>query len=472
MLGAFLDKAAGTLTPLNSNPAEGELFSSLTIAYSENGSSEEEPLESLCFDLVSGSDTFEEIANVTEKVDNDLTIKIKSNDLHRDSLADQLCSSECGGPNNPTLEGAGNSEYYSIRNYTSLQQGGCGADYLDYCGDCPNQTYCYGDGTEPIEVEHTTTETYEWSVDGCREFVEPSSAADYPSAEGTLTTTTTIAANCCFSFVCNGEVNSSPSPNPYSNTVTSTPYNVIDVTNDYLENTTTTPIEPIDISDVTDAAFEKLGEVEYFAPEGGYFWVYGSPNYASQLYGLQVSHTRYSKPFSEYGFANLAEVTLSEKQYIIRIGEPPPTCYIKLWFVEEFLPNPIPENWEIGLDGHPIPQRLASFEIEHDFGSGGVIPKSCYKDTDINFEGEDQSFVPENSTLLEGVRTLNTPEERGTTAVKLLKYSLLKNYVPNDPYLHEDVHLQSVYYTQDCKPNGYPYPEAAVYGQLQGISCE
>jgi hypothetical protein len=468
-LWPYLSKAAGTLTPSDPpNPAEGSLFSSLSVSYFDSGESEHGPGDGICWDTVSGQDTFELSANLTEKVNEDL--KIKNNDLNRDSPSDQQCSSQCGGPSNPLLEGGGGRDYYSIRNYTSLVQGGCGADYgypTNHCGVCDpieeESFYCYGDGSEPITSEDTTTETFSWSVNGCKAYSQPS-YADYPSAQGTATTTSTSEANCCFSFVCQAQVNSSPSPNPFSQTTTQ-PYNIVDLPFD-LEKTTTTPVEPIDISDVIDAAFSKLDSIEYFAPEGEeYFW-------ETSYQQLQVSYGRFSSPFSESGFSNYAEVTLSQKEYIIRIGAPPPTCYIKLWFVEEFLPSPLPENWEIGLDGQPIPQRLSSFEIEHDFQTGGVIPKKCYKDTNINFTGEDGfSFVPENSTLLTPEpRTLTPPDEVGTKTVRLLKYSLLKDYTPKDPYLVLDPLSGQYFYTQDCKPNGYPNPTAATNDPR--ISCE
>lgn len=461
ILWPYLNKAAGTLTPSDPpNPAEGSLFSSLSVSYFESGESEEEPNDNICFDLVSGRDTFELSANLTEKVNEDL--KIKTNDLNRDIPSDQQCSSQCGGPSNPLLEGGGGRNYYSERNYTSLVQGGCGADYVNYCGECPDSTFCYGDGSEPITVENTTTQIYSWSVNGCRAYVNFPSI-DYPSTHGTVTTTSTSEANCCFSFVCLAVVNRSPSPNPFSQTTTQT-YNIVDLPFN-LEKTTTTPVEPIDISDVIEAAFSKLNSVEYFAPEGEeYFW-------ETTYQQLQVSHERSSSPFSESGFLNYAEVTLSQKEYIIRIGAPPPTCYIKLWFVEEFLPSPLPENWEIGLNGQPIPQRLSSFEIEHNFQSGGVVPKKCFKDKNINFTGEDGfSFVPENSTLLTPQpRTLNVPNETGTKTVRLLKYSLIKNYIPKDPYLVLDPLSGQYFYTQDCKPNGYPDPTA---DNDPRISCE
>jgi hypothetical protein len=461
-LGPYLSKAAGTLTPSDpQNPAEGSLFSSLTVSYFDIGEDGQEPSDGICFDTVSGQDTFELSANLTEKVNEDL--KIKNNDLNRDSPSDQQCSSQCGGPSNPLLEGGGEREYYSERNYTSLVQGGCGADYLNYCGECPEEIYCYGDGSEPITATNTTTEAFSWSVNGCRAYSQPA-FADYPSAQGTAIRTDTSEANCCFRFVCLAVVNSSPSPNPFSQTTTR-PYNIVDLPFD-LEKTTTTPIEPIDINDVTEAAFSKLDSVEYFAPEGEeYFW-------ETTYQQLQVSHGRSSSPFSESGFSNYAEVTLSQKEYIIRIGAPPPTCYIKLWFVEEFLPSPLPENWEIGLDGQPIPQKLSSFEIERDFQNGGVIPKKCFKDKNINFTGEDGvSFVPENSILVTpSPLTLTAPNEAGTKTVRLLKYSLLKKYTPKDPYLVLDPLSGGYFYTQDCKPNGYPAPDAAARDPR--ISCE
>ena len=459
VLWPYVNKANGTLTPSDPpNPANGSLFSSLSISYSDMGKSEQEPDDNICFDLVSGEDTFEFSANLIEKVSKD---KIKTNDLYRDSPLDQQCSGQCGGPSNPLLEGGGEREYYSERKYESLVQGGCGADYLNYCGGCTESIYCFGNGSNPITVEYTTTETFLWSVNGCREYKQPS-YADYPSAQGTATTTSTIESNCCFRFVCLAQVNSSPSPNPFSQTTTQ-PYNIVDLPFD-LEKTTTTPIEPIDISDVIDAAFSKLGSVKYFAPEGDeYFW-------DDLSMPLQVSHSRSSSPFSESGFSNYAEVTLSQKEYIIRIGAPPPTCYIKLWFIEEFLPSPLPENWEIGLDGQPIPEIVSNFEIEHNFQNGGVIPKNCFKDKDINFT-DGYFFVPENSILLTpSPLTLAVPDKLGTKTLKLLKYSLLKDYTPNDPHIVLDPLSGIFFYTQDCKPNGYPDPTAANNNPL--ISCE
>ena len=458
-LGQYLSKAAGTLTPSNPpNPAEGSLFSSLTISYFDSGETNGGSGEGICFDTVSSKDTSELRANLTEKVKEDL--KIKTNDLNRDGPSDQQCSGQCEGPSNPKLEGSGGRDYYSERNYTTLASGGCGADYFNSCGGCPDDIYCYGDGSEPITVKNTTTEAFSWSVNGCRAYSQPA-FADYPSAQGTAIRTDTSEANCCFSFICLAQVNSSPSPNPFSETTTQS-YNIVDLPFD-LDKTTTTPIEPIDISDVTAAAFSKLDSVEYFAPEGEeYFWT-------DQF--VQAGYSRFSRPFSEAGFANSAEVDLSESQYVVRIGQPTATCYIKLWFIEEFLPSPLPENWPIDpVWGTPMPQKFSSFEIEHDFQEGSVIPNRCFENKNINFADGD-SFAPENSTLLTSEpRTLTPPNELGTKTVRLLKYSLLKNYTPKDPYPAFDPLSGGYFYTQDCKPNGYPDPTAAINDPR--ISCE
>jgi hypothetical protein len=454
-LWPYLSKAAGTLTPSNPpNPAEGSLFSGLTVSYFDSGETNGGFGEGICFDTVSSKDTSELRANLTEKVKEDL--KIKTNDLNRDSPSDQQCSGQCEGPSNPKLVGSGGRDYYSERNYTSLAQGGCGADYgypTNHCGICDpiveESFYCYGDGTQPITVKDTTTETFSWSVNGCRAYTpsEPS-YNDYPSTEGTATTTSTSEANCCFSFVCLAQVNSSPSPNPFSETTTKE-YNIVDLPFD-LDKTTTAPIEPIDISDVTAAAFSKLESIEYFTPEGEeYFWTFLP----------EAIHSRTSSPFSESGFNNSAEVGLSQLQYIIRIGRPTVTCHIKLWFEERFLPSPLPEDWPRDpVTGYPTPETLSSFEIEYDFATGGEVSKTCYKSEEIDFIGPDGSFVPENSTLLTPTPRILTPSNTtGTKFISLIKWSLIKGYTPNTPYV-DLTNPENPRYTQGCKPDGFPDP--------------
>jgi len=422
-LSSYQNKATGTLIPsVPPNPEEGSLFSNLSVSYSDAGSEEYPLTEGACFD-VSGSDTFNIRADLIEKVDTELRIQIR--DLNRGGSEDQLCSSACGGSGNPILFGNGGRDYYSERTYLA--------------GNCD-------DSEVRIQVDDTATETFAWSVDGCRAFERFQPAFDdYPSALGTATVTTTSEANCDFNFVCGAVRYTSPDPNPYENT-TVNEYNIVDLPFN-LEKTTATAVDPIDISDVIDAAYEKLESIEYFAPEGEtHFWNLSSP---------QTEYSRSSSPFSESGFNNYAELTLSQKEYIIRIGKPSPTCYIKLWFEEQFLPSPIPEDWPLNpVTGQPIPETLSSFEIEHNFSAGGEIPKKCYKSEGIDFMGEDGSFVPENSTLITPEpRTLTPPTTNGTKFISLIKWSALKGYTPNTPYLVDSN------YTQGCKPDGFPNPE-------------
>jgi len=461
-LGPYHGIAHGTLTPsIPQNPESGELYSSLNVVYYDSGDDTVEPSEGICFDTVSGSSDFEIEADLIERVEEDY--KILSNDLLRDNQSLQTCSSVCGGPKKPKLIGGGGRTYNSTNTYSSLVQGGCGADYFNYCGDCPDDIYCDGDGSNPIIVTNTDNEVYVWSVNGCREPI------NYPSAQGTYTRTQTSEANCCFRFVCLAQVNSSPTPNPYSNT-TVQPYNIVDLPYN-LNKTTATPIEPIDISDVTDAAFSKLAATAYFAPEGeDNIWSVNVLAAGGSLQDnsdsvpillLTSSHTRYSSPFSESGFSNSAEVTLSEKEYTLAIGAPTASCYIKLWFIEEFLPQEIPEDWPTDPNGQPMPERLTSFEIEKDFSDDSEISGRCYKGPDeINFNDPiNFSINPTNSTIItDSPRVLTAPTSSGTKYLKLLKFSYLKNYTPNDPYFVLDESSGEYFSTQGCKPNRTPNP--------------
>jgi hypothetical protein len=448
---SYLSMAAGTLTPSNPpNPTSGELYSSIKVNYYDDYDITGGFVDGICFDTTSSRSTYEEDSELIEIVENN---KIKTNDLINDSVLEQACSSDCGSPQKPKLIGYNSIHYYSESELTTLVGGGCGADYFSYCGGCDNEDdfFCYGDGEEPIVLNNTNDEKYESSVNGCKQIT-----GQY-QVNGTYTKTQTVQPNCCFAFVCLAVVNRSPNPSsdPFLQTtvenydVLSLPFNI--------ENTTAEAIEPIDISDVIDAGFAKLNEIDYNTESepiyDGYSWqITGVSSYLGNgLVLASVSHELDSSPFSESGFSNDAQITLSELEYSLRIGAPTASCYIKFWFVEEFLPQTIPIDWPKNFTGNPIPTIVNSFTIEHEFANGGEIENKCYK-KNINFTEENTySTKIENSTLItESPLTLTTPTEAGTKNLKLLKFSFLKNYTPNDP--------DPIYYTQGCKPNGFPDP--------------
>lgn len=414
----YQQKAAGTLTPSDPpNPESGPLFSGLSVSYSDSSSSVyENPnpvftggsfFAPICSILIESSSSNNISASYVETATEN---KIKSNDLYRDEPSEQLCSNICGSPNNPILQGSSNSNYFS------------------------SSKFKLNNPPQFSNVTVTDSETFNSSVNGCRE------NNSYPSAQGTYNRTQTRGSDGSYNFICGGVRYTTPSPNP-TITTTSAEYNVVNLPFN-LDKTTTTAIDDLDIKNVIDEASNKLNDVEYYAPEGeDYFWNSES---------IQTKYSIFSSPFSESGFANFAEVTLSEKEYILRISAPTVSCYVKVWIVEEFLPQEPPEDWPKNLDGSPKPERISTLEIEHNFQEGDVIDGTCYQDENINFTGQDGlSFVPENSILLtESPIKMEAPEKKGTKTLKILKYSFLENYIPDDP--------DSVPY---CNPNGFPNPE-------------
>lgn len=455
----FCGNSAGVLYQYNSlaepefipsspaNPLSGELYTDLTVNYSLRIDEETPASEGLCFDITGGSSYTDKEITLTRTIAPEK--KIKTADLYRDSPIEQSCPSDCGSSSNPVLTGNSVVEYYTEVTFTSLIQGGCGADYLNSCGDCPDEIYCYGDGSNPIVLSNTRTETFTTSVNGCA-LSGSYSYNDYPSASGTAVTTQTSESNCCFAFVCAAQVSGHPE-GPQETTDTD-PYNIV-VFPPLDENTTAQALVPIDISDVIDAAKQKLSDTDYFVsnalPIGDttFDWSYGA-------YDPQASagFSIYSSPFSESGFANNAEVDLTETEYVIATGQPTGTCYIKLWLEEHFLPQTLPEDWPIDeATLLPIPIKTRAFQIEHNFAK--TEGNSCYLPPNkINGYSPDLSFNPDNLVKIMEPKILAPPEEAGSKYVKILKYSYIKGYEPNTPY------IENGSYTQGCKPNGFPAP--------------
>lgn len=502
------------------NPAEGELYTDVVVTYNRASSETIDPSEGQCFNTVTGEIEDEEQFTLKEFVDPEFPeFKILTIDTMSEPWPDLVpCLSGCGSSSNPKLEGAGTSRDFNSMTYSSLVQGGCGADYGNYCGDCPDDFYCYGNGN-PIIATNSTESTYEWEVDGCRD-----------SATGTVTTIESSEANCCFAFVCNGIVSQSPDPNPSVNE-TVTEYNQIDLpdpitleTDDnapcvvngqlffvvdqvngrntykdssqenYIEynesdgrwrygessgsyqqserttalypwlatwpsegltvqrggaTATAEAVDPIDIKDVIKAAEEKLMIVPYKTLYGGDYDFTESLTAFRDSQGLfagvdtGASYSRRTSPFSESGFGNFAQVDMSEVEYVIAVERPPATCYIKMWLVEEFLPSPLPEGWPTNpTTGVPEKQVIGSFEVEHHFPNTG--DGLCHKQPDATFFG--------TLSIISEPRIQNAPSETGKKSIRLIKYSLLEGYTPNDPY------IENGYANQDCKPNQFPNP--------------
>jgi hypothetical protein len=446
----YRGEAAPELVPSDpANPAEGELYTDLSVSYSFNNTETLEPEEGICFDLVSGSDTVDRSINLNEAVNEDL--KIKVTDLLRDSPQDQLCSTECGSSANPILSGSGSWSSTSERSYSTSYAGGCGANLGDYCGPCPEidgdpQYECFGDGTQDITVDESTTEESNFSVNGCADNSGPFGSAAWPSTSGTFTTTINNEANCCFAFTCGGFGNFSPDPNPYESTVTDD-YDIIDLP-PIDEHLTATAINPIDIADVIAAAEEHFASVEYFSSLED-----GSAEWSSGL-DVSAAHTRYSSPFSESGFDNSAEVSLEGTEYQLALSAPPITCYVKLWLAEEFLPQDYDNDNRDPITGELIREQLRTFTVEHRFPKGDLA-NTCYKPPDqvggFGPEGFDPQFL---SIITEDSLVLDPPAQAGTVRVRLVKYSLIEGYEPNDPQPDPT----ESFYTQGCKPNGFPDP--------------
>ena len=440
----FRSAATPELAPSDpSNPPEGELYTDLAISYSFSNTETLDPEAATCFDLVSGSDTVERSVNLEETVDEDL--KIKVTDLLRDSPQDQQCPAGCGSSQRPKLQGSGSSSSTTERSYSTSNAGGCGANRGDYCGPCPDDEFeCFGDGSQDITVDQTSSETTTFSVNGCAD-----NSGQWPSTSGTYTTTTTEEANCCFAFVCLGVVQTSPDPNPLENT-TSEPYNFVDLP-PIDEHLTATAINPLDISDVTAAAYAHLSTVEYFSnnEDGTHEWI----SFDSQSGIVESTHERYSAPFSEMGFSNSAEVTLKSVQYKLALRLPPATCYIKLWLAEEFLPQDYDNNNRDPITDELIWDQSRVFEIERSFPKREYLPNTCLpspeETADTNALNPDLLLLITDDDLV-----LEPPEERGTTRLRILKYSLVQGYTPNDPAPDPT----SSFYTQGCKPNGFPDP--------------
>jgi hypothetical protein len=458
VLSAYESLATPDLVPSNpSNPLSGELYTDITVNYSKRIDEEIPASEGICFDVAGGSSYTDKEITLTRTVDPNK--KIKTADLYRDSPIEQSCPSDCGSSSNPVLTGNSFVEYYTERTLTSLVQGGCGADYLNSCGNCPDDIYCYGGGSNPIVLTQTSKETFTTSVNGCA-LSGSFSYTDYPSANGEAITTQTSESNCCFAFVCNSEVFGHPSGQ--QETTDTDPYNIV-IFPPLDENTTAQALAPIDISDVIDAAKQKLNDTDYFVPNASpigdttFDWSYGAYDPQSQAGNpytpLSAGFSIYSSPFSESGFGNNATVDLSEIEYVIATGQPTGTCYIKLWFEEHFLPYPLPEDWPIDeVTLLPIPIKKSEFQIEHDFAK--TEENLCYLPPDqINGYSPDLLFNPDNLVKIMEPKILTPPEEAGSKYVKILKYSYVKGYEPNDPY------IENGSYTQGCKPNGFPAPQ-------------
>jgi hypothetical protein len=163
---------------------------------------------------------------------------------------------------------------------------------------------------------------------------------------------------------------------------------------------------------------------------------------------VSSSRVLYSSPFSESGYGNFCQLDLSATEYRIAFPESPGTCYVKLWFDEEFLPLPLPEDWPINpFSGRPQPQVTGSFSIEHKFAT--TKNKSCFVElADRGFV--DGNFLPANFIFHDEVRYLEAPSTSGTKFVRLRKYSYVEGYEPNDPFLVDNL------WSQGCKPNGFP----------------
>ena len=222
--------------------------------------------------------------------------------------------------------------------------------------------------------------------------------------------------------------------------------------------------EPTLIEDIIAQTEEIFAETPYsgppedlltfpFEPDAsdlGYYWSPVNSTVEGNYPVSEVSASRalYSIPFSSFGFGNSCQLELSASEYQIGFSESSGTCYVKLWFDEEFLPSPVPEGWPINpFNGWPKPEVKGSFSIEKTFPT--TKNNLCFVEfADRGFV--DGGFFPANFILHDEVRSIQPPSTAGTNFVRLRKYSFVKGYEPNDPFLVDDS------WSQGCKPNGFP----------------
>jgi hypothetical protein len=496
--------------PPYSSPVFGELHADISISYLKTTNEEIEPSEGICFDTAGGgySDT-STVFNYTRSTNPDLRVAFRDStgSFYRKTIVEQevdpetgelvdvldeegntipvldengepdteksykdsiclspaCCSAECGSPANPFLEGNTLRVFESLSKLTTTGGGGCGANYLNFCGPCdpPQALGCSGDGTTPITLDLFDKEVYTTNTEkGCRIY-PPRPGTYYPlgsyATTGTYTREQKSTANCCFAFVCQAQVQQHPGEETTENieeTYDSATFPPLD------EYISAQLGEPTLIEDIIAQTDEFFMETPYAIDETS-LWYNGDPSlypngliapvgsvidYSYPSSVVSSSRILYSSPFSESGYGNFCQLDLSAAEYRIAFLESPGTCYCKLWFVEEFLPSPIPEDWPIDpFSEWPQPQTVRSFVVEHTFAT--TANKSCFVELSDRGSLENPS---KNLILSDTVSVLEPPTTSGTKFVRLRKYSYVEGYEPNDPFLVDGS------WSQGCKPNGFP----------------
>lgn len=449
------------------NPTTGELHTDISVSYQTTTREDIEPEEGFCFDgLAGGYNETSALYSFTRSTNPELRISFQDStgifyrkpvveqetDLETGELVDVLdeggntipvldangeqvteksyltttCPEDCGSPNNPFLEGE------TLQIFESLS-------VLGIC--------CCEDGDTLVTEEIFDREVYESST--------AKSCASFGSFDttGSYTREQKSEANCAYNIVC-GAVRYTHPGGEVVEPFIDEPTNSIASFPPLDENTSAQLGEPTLIEDVIAKTEESFLGTPYSVDQGS-IW-FGDPNLTELIApvnftvenpGSFVTATRnfFSVPFASFGFGNFCQLELSGAEYRIAFAESPGTCYVKLWFDEQFLPlDPLPEG--------EYPQVTGSFSIEQKFPT--TSNKSCFVEINDRGLGPNGAFYPANFIYHYEVRQLLPPAISGTNILRVRKYSFVEGYEPNDPFLvpYEDGEV----FSQGCKPNGFP----------------
>lgn len=131
----------------------------------------------------------------------------------------------------------------------------------------------------------------------------------------------------------------------------------------------------------------------------------------------------------------------SQQEFKFRLKhQPTGTCYLKVWFkkVVQKYKNSADACPVLIKDGDPIKE---DFDEPYEWEASGY---PCFEDKEKAVSDCENTIYSEPKTV--------TAEENQSVTIKIEKWSMLKDYEPDDPDDDE---------CQGCKPDGFPIPNPA-----------